>query len=239
MKYKQVAAQYKQELDQLKQVHEREVQRLTGTIKALQSTLAAEGRKPSSEPAEASPGTPPPDLTDTSLTLPEAIRKYHAPQNSQPTLTLFCGLPGTGKTTLAKRLEQTGKGIRICTDDWQELLGIDHSNEEFHEKLQARLYELALALLRSGQDVILEDGLWQKSERSQKLADAKRSNARTEMYFFDLTFDEIWRRLEYRNDNLAYGAVPITRQQLESYWEIFQRPDEHELRLFDAYTIYH
>ena len=158
---------------------------------------------------------------------------------NQPTLTLFCGLPGAGKTTLAKRLEQTGKGIRICTDDWQELLGIDHSNEEFHEKLQARLYELALALLRSGQDVILEDGLWQKSERSQKLADAKRSNARTEIHFFDLTFDEIWRRLEYRNDNLAYGAVPITRQQLESYWEIFQRPDEHELRLFDAYTIYH
>jgi hypothetical protein len=69
MKYNQVAAQYKQELDQLKQVHEREIQRLTGTIKALQSTLA-EGRKPSSEPAEASPGTPPPDLTATSLINP-------------------------------------------------------------------------------------------------------------------------------------------------------------------------
>ena len=41
----------------------------------------------------------------------------------QPTLTLFCGLPGSGKTTLAKRLEQIGKGIRICTDDWQEHLG--------------------------------------------------------------------------------------------------------------------
>ena len=158
--------------------------------------------------------------------------------HNQPTLTLFCGLPGSGKTTLAKRLEQAGKGIRICTDDWQEHLGIDHSNEEFHEKLQARLYELALALLRSGQDVILEDGLWQKSERSQKRADAKRSNARTEMHFFDVPFDEIWRRLEDRNDNLAYGAVPITRQQLERYWQLFQRPDEHELRLFDAYTIY-
>ncbi len=158
--------------------------------------------------------------------------------HNQPTLTLFCGLPGSGKTTLAKRLEQTGKGIRICTDDWQERLGIDHSNEEFHDKLQTRLYELALTLLHCGQNVILEDGLWQKSERSQKRADAKRCNARTEMHFFDLTFDEIWRRLEHRNENFASSAVLINRQQLEMYWQIFQCPDEHELRLFDAYTIY-
>jgi len=162
------------------------------------------------------------------------ILKLH----NQPTLTLFCGLPGSGKTTLAKRLEQTGKGIRICTDDWQEHLGIDHSNEGFHDKLQDRLYELALALLRNGQDVILEDGLTQKSERSQKRADAKRFNARTEIHVFDVTFDELWRRLEYRNDHLAHGAVPINGQQFERYWQIFQRPDEHELRLFDDYTVY-
>jgi len=139
--------------------------------------------------------------------------------HNQPTLTLFCGLPGSGKTTLAKRLGRTG-------------------NEDFHEKLQVRLYELALALLRSGQDVILEDGLWQQSERNQKRADAKRCNARTEMHFFDLPFDEIWRRLEERNESRASGTVPISRQQLEKYWHIFQRPDEDELRLFDTYTIY-
>ena len=159
--------------------------------------------------------------------------------HSQPTLTLFCGLPGSGKTTLAKRLEQTGKGIRLCTDDWQELLGIDHGNEAFHEKLQARLYEHALTLLHSGQDVIVEDGLWQTSERSQKRADAKRCNARTEIHVFDISFDELWRRLKQRNDNAASGAVPINRQQFERYWHLFQRLDEDELHLFDAYTIYH
>ena len=158
--------------------------------------------------------------------------------HNQPTLTLFCGLPGSGKTTLAKKLEQAGKGIRICTDDWQEYLGVDHSNEEFHNKLQTRLYELALTLLRNGQNIILEDGLWQKSERNQKRADAKSFNARTEMHFFDVPFDEIWRRLKYRNDNLSCGAVPISKQQLEMYWQIFQPPDVYELRLFDAYTIY-
>ena len=158
--------------------------------------------------------------------------------HDQPTLTLFCGLPGSGKTTLAKRLEGAGKGIRICTDDWQEQLGIDHGNEEFHNKLQVRLYTLALELLRNGQDVILEDGLWQKSERSQKRADAKSFNARTEIHVFDVAFDEIWRRLEQRNSNPACGAVPISIQQFRMYWQIFQYPDEHELKLFDTYIIY-
>ena len=158
--------------------------------------------------------------------------------HSKPTLTLFCGLPGSGKTTLAKKLEAEGRGIRICTDEWQEYLDVDHSNEAFHEKLQVRLCELALELLQSGQDVILEDGLWQRSERSQKLADAKRCGARAEMHFFDLPINEVWHRLSHRNNNRTHGAVPITREQLESYWQIFQRPDARELELFDSYTIY-
>lgn len=156
----------------------------------------------------------------------------------KPTLTLFCGLPGSGKTTLAKKLEQEKRGIRICTDDWQECLGIDHHDEAFHDKLQIRLYKLALELLRNDQDVILEDGLWQKSERVQKLADAKSCNARTDIHVFNLSIDEIWRRLEHRNTNQAHGAVPISREQLENYWRIFQCPNEHELEMFDTYTIY-
>ena len=52
----------------------------------------------------------------------------------QPTLVLFCGLPGSGKTTLAKQLEKQGKGIRICTDDWQDDLEMNHNENNFHEK---------------------------------------------------------------------------------------------------------
>jgi len=156
----------------------------------------------------------------------------------KPTLILFCGLPGSGKTTLAKKLENQGKGIRICTDDWQESLGIDHSDDDFHERLQRRLYEHALELLQRQQDVILEDGLWQKNERDEKLADARRCGARTEIHFFDLTINEIWRRLEQRNNNLMHGAVPVTRKQLENHWQVFERPDKTELSQFDQVFIH-
>ncbi|MDE0803132.1 MAG: ATP-binding protein [Acidimicrobiales bacterium] len=156
----------------------------------------------------------------------------------RPTLVLFCGPPGSGKTTLAKRLESAGRGIRMCTDDWQEALCVSHADEEFHSRLQARLYEHALALLEHGQDVILEDGLWMKHERDQKMADARRCGARTEIHVFDLDFDELWARLDRRNRSRPEGAVPMERTDLEHILSLFQLPDAAELRRFDAYELH-
>ena len=157
---------------------------------------------------------------------------------SRPTLTLFCGLPGSGKTTVALALERQGRGIRICTDDWQEELGVDHADDGFHERLQERLYRLALELLAVGVDVILEDGLWRASERAQKLADAAACGARTELHLFDLSIEELWPRLEGRNAERPSGAVPITRPELEGWGRIFERPDLTELGRFDAVVIH-
>ncbi len=55
---------------------------------------------------------------------------------SAPTLTLFCGLPGAGKSTLARRLEAAGRGVRLSTDEWQATLVFEHTETEFHGRLQ-------------------------------------------------------------------------------------------------------
>lgn len=153
--------------------------------------------------------------------------------NSQPTLILFCGLPGSGKTTLAKQLEKQHRGIRICTDDWQADLEMNYNDNNFHSKLQKRLYKHVLELLAYGQAVILEDGLWMKDEREAKLKDAKRHNARTELHFFDLTFEEIWKRLNSRNQSLPHGAVHIKKEELQKCWDLFEKPTSEELGKFD------
>lgn len=155
-----------------------------------------------------------------------------------PTLVLFCGLPGSGKTTLAKTLEVQGRGVRICTDDWQEALGVDHSDDEFHGRLQSKLYEHALELLEHGQDVILEDGLWRASEREAKLADAHQRGAITEIHVFDVPVDEVWARLERRNRSLAIGAVPIVLEEFDRICRLFEPPGPAELARFDHYEIH-
>jgi len=100
------------------------------------------------------------------------------------------------------------------------------------------LYRFTLELLGHKQSVILEDGLWTKPERDSKLSDAQKYGAKTELHFFDLTFDEIWSRLQTRNRDLPQGAVTMTKQELEKCWQLFERPNSDELAKFDKVFVY-
>ena len=155
-------------------------------------------------------------------------------------LTLFCGLPGSGKTTLAKKLEERGNGIRICTDDWQSDLGVEAGavKDDFHERLQSRLYKLALELLDNHQDVILEDGLWMARERAEKLADAHKYGAMVTIHVFDLSFDELWHRLDSRNSHQKHDNVHMSKNDLQKCWGLFEKPTIDELKQFDNVYIY-
>ena len=44
------------------------------------------------------------------------------------TLFLICGLPGAGKTTLARQLEATHAALRLCPDEWIAPLLADAAN---------------------------------------------------------------------------------------------------------------
>lgn len=155
-----------------------------------------------------------------------------------PTLTLFCGLPGAGKTTLARRLEAEGRGVRMCTDDWQANLGVEHSDTIFHERLQSVLYAHALTLLTSGVSVILEDGLWRAEERAEKFHDARVCGARIDLHVFDVPYDVLWTRLQHRTNGANVGACPMTKNEFQSAWDLFQRPSQSELANVDSYVLH-
>ena len=111
-------------------------------------------------------------------------------------------------------------------------LGVDFF-DEIRDRLQVRLDELWKELLQHGQSVILEDGTWKREERDELRRIAKDLNASTEIHYFDIPFAELWRRLDVRNANPTYGAVPITMELLEESRQRFERPDRAELSLFD------
>ncbi len=160
------------------------------------------------------------------------------PPRTPPVLVLFCGLPGSGKTTLARRLEADGRGLRLCTDDWKAEIGVPALDLEVHELLQARLARLALELLRRGVDVVLEDGLWLRAEREQKLADARAAGARVELHVFDVPREVLWERLERRRAEGAPGAFPMTREALDRAWSLFEPPVPEELAGLDAWEVH-
>lgn len=157
---------------------------------------------------------------------------------STPTLTLFCGLPGSGKSTLATRLEAQGSGLRLSTDEWQGALALGHADNEFHDRLQRMLYRHALALLRNGVDVILEDGLWMSAERAEKFADARSCGARIDLHVFDVDYNTLWERLQRRNDRAESMDYPMTEDELRWALNLFQPPSAQELTAVDSHTIH-
>ena len=83
-------------------------------------------------------------------------------------LILICGLPGAGKTTLARQIEQRLPALRLCGDEWMALLAVDPHDEPARDRIEVLFWQLAQRLLVLGQSVILESGFWLRSDRDEK-----------------------------------------------------------------------
>jgi predicted kinase len=147
-----------------------------------------------------------------------------------PTLFLICGLPGAGKTTLAKRLEQERRALRLTPDDWMMALGIDLYDESKRAAIEALQWTFAERTLTLGVDTILDFGFWSRLERDDFRRQANALGARVEVRFLDLPGDELWARLSRRNNNLAPGEVQVDKADLDRWARQFEPPTPEELQ---------
>lgn len=146
-----------------------------------------------------------------------------------PTLMLMCGLPGAGKTTLARQLEVTRRAVRLCPDEWIDpllLQPIDaHELARLRAPIEAIQWELTVRLLALGQNVILEWGFWPREERELYRARAQALGAQVEIYVLLAPIDTLWERLDRRNRQLSPGTFFISKTQLELWWPLFEPPE--------------
>jgi predicted kinase len=152
---------------------------------------------------------------------------------SEARLILICGLPGSGKTTLAKQLAPKVLAVRLSPDEWKHELGIDYYDDQRRVQLENRLWQLGQELLALGQSVILENGFWAREERDELRLGARTLGVAVELHYLEAPLEELWRRLELRNDEARPGAVPIKREDLEKWALQFEAPDAAERALFD------
>jgi predicted kinase len=149
-------------------------------------------------------------------------------------LIVITGLPGSGKTSLATALAASLPAIRLCPDDWMTAAGIDLWAETVRSRIEEFQLSLALDLLRSGRNVVIEWGVWAREERDT-LRDAARSiRSPVELRYVTATMDELWRRIVRRDLEGRWGARSITRQELEEWSRIYQPPTDEEMATYDA-----
>jgi predicted kinase len=144
-------------------------------------------------------------------------------------LIIVCGLPGSGKTTLAKELEGRLGAIRFSPDEWMDALSIDIYDEERRAKIEALQWKIGQELLAHGLTILIEWGTWGRSERDALRLGARALGAAVELHYLHAPADVLFERIQRR----GMEKPPIEREAVSRWFEIFQAPTPEEMALFD------
>lgn len=141
---------------------------------------------------------------------------------TRPALVVVCGAPGTGKTTLARRLAQDLGLILIAKDDLKEALADEHGvgdrerSRELGRMAYDELYAKAAALLAAGTGVVLEANFYRDPSEQHLRSLAARGSAVVIECVCDADLRR--RRFTERGDRGERHAVHLDAEILANEW---------------------
>jgi predicted kinase len=146
-----------------------------------------------------------------------------------PTLFLTVGLPGTGKTTAARRIEVEQRALRLTKDEWVRALYGRENPPSAQDVIEGRLVHIGLRALELGMNVVIDYGLWGRDERSALRQAAADRGAAVEMHYFELDPAEQRSRLDQRQAEAPHTTWRMSEEELAEWAAGINIPTPGEL----------
>ena len=147
-------------------------------------------------------------------------------------LHFISGKMAAGKSTQAARLAETEKAIVISEDEWLATLFKEElkSLEDYircTKKLRKAMAPHLVALLQSGQTIVLDFAANTKGQRAWVGSIIKEAQCGHSLHFLDVSDETCLERLKARN---AAGehAFQTTEAQFRQFTALFEPPTEEE-----------
>lgn len=145
------------------------------------------------------------------------------------TMILLVGLPGSGKTTVARKLAREHQALRLSPDEWMIPLFGEPEADGKRDVLEGRMISLALQLLRLNTNVVLDFGCWAREERAALQWLAEREEATFRLVYLPVDRDTQLERIERRWADTPHETVVMTLVDLDRWRAMFEVPDAAEL----------
>jgi len=153
--------------------------------------------------------------------------------NKQPIAYVLCGFIGAGKTTFARKLENETKAIRITKDEWMirifgNRIASDKNFEVYDKKVTELATEIAFNILKSGKDVILDEGFWAKSQRDDIKKKILQVGAKPIFYYVECPIVEMKERVIARSKYPPIDSFEINEEMFDNYIKYWEPPTAEE-----------
>ena len=144
----------------------------------------------------------------------------HQADVSIPLVVMMCGVAGSGKTTLAQRLEQRGFArLSIDEEIWSThgRYGIDYPVEMYEQlKVQAelKLYKELVNLLKEKRNVVIDFSFWQRKKRNDYKKLIEDGGGEWRLIYLKVHPNDLRERLRIRSQRFDANRIYNNRRNI-------------------------
>lgn len=151
----------------------------------------------------------------------------------QPIAYVICGFIGAGKTTFARKLEKKTEAVRITKDEWiikifGNKITLDKKFEVFDKNITELATDIAFRILRSGKDVIIDEGFWVRSQRDDIKKKILGVGAKPIFYYVEYSVEKMRERVINRSKYPSIDSFEISEEMFDKYLKYWEPPTKEE-----------